>query len=119
MEGERMLVKVTIVHEGQTFSGEVEVNPVGTQKTLVRPRVPALETSTDSPTKPSGAVEFLYRRGFFKESRRLADVFAKLSSDGFNFSRQSIFMAMRAAPFLAVTGRRGAYAFVQKFPPRN
>jgi len=114
-----MLVKVTVVHEGQTFSGEVEIHPVGAQKTSPKPHISAAHAANDVATKPSGAVELLYRRNFFKESRRLADVFAKLSNEGYNFSRQSIFMAMKAAPFLAVTGRRGAYAFVQKFPPQT
>jgi len=114
-----MIVKVTVVHEGQTFMGEVEIHPVGPQKTHAKPHVATVSTTGDHATKPSGAVELLYRGGFFKEARRLADVFAKLGSEGYNFSRQSIFMAMKAAPFLAVNGRRGTYAFVQKFPPRT
>lgn len=113
-----MLVKLTIMHEGQTYVGEVEVQAVAARKVHAMTRASAEPSPGDYATKPSGSVEFLYKGGFFKESRRLPDVCARLREEGYNFSRQSIFMALKAAPFLALTGKRGTYSFVQKFPPR-
>lgn len=118
-EATQMLVKVTVVHEGQTYVGEAELRPVGAEKMTSKARASADQISGDYANKPSGAVELLYRQGFFKESHRLPDVCTKLQGDGYNFSRQSILMALKAAPFLALNGRRGAYSFVQKFPPRT
>lgn len=111
-----MRVQIKVTHKGQTYSGEVELYPADTEKTVTKPY--KIVTSTiDIVTKPSAAVELLHRNGFFKESHKLSDVSNELRNEGYNFSRQSIFMALKAATFLALTGKRGSYSFVQKFPP--
>ncbi len=112
-----MRVQVRVLHEGRTYYGEVQLNPTGPEKAVSRPL--KIETSivNNIATRPSAAVELLYRKGFFKESRKFPDVSNELRKEGYNFSRQSIFMALKAAGFLALTGTRGSYRFVQKFPP--
>jgi hypothetical protein len=119
VEEKLMRVKLNIVHEGQTYFGEVELHPAGTEKATSKPHRTGTQTTSDIATRPSAAVDLVYRKGFFKESRRLSEVFDELRSEGYNFSRQSIFMALKAARFLALTGPRGSYRFVQKFPPMD
>jgi hypothetical protein len=114
-----MIVRISVVHEGQAFSGEVELHPVRRHQTLERLPAPSSSAALDRARKPSAAIELLYQAGFFKEARRLPDVSDKLREAGYNFSRQAVFMALKAAEFLALTGRRGAYRFVQKFPPET
>lgn len=112
-----MIVKISVVHEGHGFSGEVELHPVRHRQTVEKPPTEAIDTGAGGARKPSGAIELLYQTGFFKEARRLPDVSDKLRETGYNFSRQAVFMALKAAEFLTLTGRRGEYRFVQKFPP--
>lgn len=114
-----MRVKLHVVHEGQTYVGEVELHLGGTEKASSKPQRMGVQVTSDIATKPSAAVDLLYRKGFFKESRKLFDAYEELRKEGYNFSRQSIFMALKAAPFLAVNGKRGSYAFVQRFPPHS
>ena len=113
-----MRVQLNVVHEGQTYFGELELHPSGTERAQSKPSKTGTQTASSIATRPSAAVELLYRKGFFKESRKLADAFDELRNEGYNFSRPSIFMALKAAAFLAQTGRRGSYGFVQKFPSK-
>ncbi len=114
-----MRVRLHVLHEGQTYVGEIDLHPEGTEKTSPKPRKMIVEVTSDIARKPSAAVELLYRKVFFKESHKLSDVCEELRKQGYNFSRQSVFMALKAAPFLGVNGRRGSYVFVQKFPPQS
>jgi hypothetical protein len=114
-----MIVKLNIVHEGEVFSGEVELRSGGGLRVPTKRSSPAAQVAGEVATKPSAAIELLYRRGYFKEPRRLGQIFANLRDEGYNFSRPSISMALKAAPFVAINGRRGEYEFVQKFPPHS
>jgi len=112
-----MNVRIEITHEGETFFGEVElVGRKGAQKRFAD----APTKGTTKPAlvkKPSTAVEFLYRKAFFFDPHTLAETWAELQKQGFNFSRPAILMALQAADYLTMTGKRGSYRFVQKFPP--
>jgi hypothetical protein len=68
-------------------------------------------------TRPSDAIDGLYRTGFFSHERTLSDALKQLTQDGYNFSPPSILMALKARQFLQRRGARGSYRFVQKFPP--
>jgi len=111
-----MRVELTVVHEGVTYTGGIELAPWrGGKKVAVLSKAGAIPKQVI--TKPSKAVALLYRGGFFGPERRLGEVSKDLATKGFNFSKQSILMALKAADFLAVRGQRGDYRFVQKFPP--
>jgi hypothetical protein len=109
-------VQIKIIHENEIYIGELELSLEGAEKPLSRQQKVQASVSKGVVTKPSSAVEFLYQKAFFKESRKLSDVVNELQREGYNFSKQAIFMALKAANFLAVTGRRGSYGFIQKFP---
>jgi hypothetical protein len=111
-----MRVQITIVHEGRTYRGEVELQPESGERIDSKALKVRSPVAAEVATRPSNAVELLYRRGFFKEARKLPDVSNELGREGYNFSRQSVFMALKAAAFLHVIGKRGSYGFVQKFP---
>jgi hypothetical protein len=112
-----MRAKLSITHEGQRFVGEVDLQPAGSEKLLSSSQRTGGDGAREVARKPSEAVGLVYRNGFFKESRALPDVLDELRQAGYSFSRQSILMALQAARFLARTGTRGSYRFIQKFPP--
>lgn len=112
-----MRVQLKVIHDGQTYFGEVELYAGRPEKAVSKALRRGASTVENIATRPSAAVEMLYHRSFFKEPRKLPDVFDELRKEGYNFSRPSILMALKAAGFLALTGRRGSYSFVQKFPP--
>jgi hypothetical protein len=116
MKEQSMRVQISVVHEGRTYHGEVELQLGSAQSLDSKISKVQSRNATEVATRPSDAIELLYRRGFFKEARRLPDVSNELGREGYNFSRQSVFMALKAATFLLVIGKRGAYGFVQKFP---
>ncbi|HJW20479.1 MAG TPA: hypothetical protein VJ571_07990 [Candidatus Nitrosotalea sp.] len=66
--------------------------------------------------KPGDAIVLLYENEFFKEERKLLDVTTTLSKQGYNFNRNSVYMALEGADFLNKKGTRGSYKFVQKYP---
>lgn len=112
-----MKVTIEITHEGQTFSGQLELPPsAGSGKAPTKPlrsdKVPVAPIK-----KPSAALQLLYRKNFFREAHNLAEVWNELRKEGYNFSRPAVLMALQAAEFLTMTGKRGSYRFVQKFPP--
>lgn len=111
-----MRVELTVVHEAVTYAGGIELSPSKGGKKVAVLSKPA-PVPKQSITKPSKAVAMLYRGGFFGPERGLGEVSKDLATKGFNFSKQSILMALKAADFLAVRGQRGHYRFVQKFPP--
>ena len=112
-----MKVKISIIHEGKAYSGEVELFSAGPEKVASKPSKTEAFSAKGIATKPSAVVEMLYRKHFFKEPRKLPDVWNELRKEGYNFSRPSILMALKAASYLTMTGKRGSYRFVQKFPP--
>lgn len=118
VEGEqRMKVKIEITHEGQTFMGEVEL-VLSASSDESRSNAESDKPAKPEPIrKPSPAVEFLYRKDFFKESQTLRETWEELRNEGFNFSRPAVLMALQAADYLTMSGKRGSYRFVQKFPP--
>ena len=112
-----MKVKINVVHEGKSYFGEVELLLAGNDKAMSKLAKTKTSIAKSVVTKPSGVVAMLYGKHFFKEPRKLPDVWNELRKEGYNFSRASILMALKAASYLTMNGRRGSYAFVQKFPP--
>ena len=116
-ETKAMNVKIEITHEGQTFAGEVELT-VSASEEKKHSQAESNRTAKNEPIrKPSAAVEFLYRKNFFRDPQTLRETWDKLGKEGFNFSRPAVLMALQAAEYLTMTGKRGSYRFVQKFPP--
>jgi hypothetical protein len=112
-----MRAKLSIIHEGKRFVGEVELHAVDSEVPAAGSHTPRTEAPHDVARKPSEAVDLVYRKGFFKDRRGLSDVVNELHQAGYFFSPQSILAALKAARFLVQTGVRGSYRFVQKFPP--
>src|ERR1051326_1353436 len=110
-----MNVRIEITHEGQTFAGQVELvasasgEKNGSHGKSIKPAKP------EPIRKPSTAVEFLYREDFFRDPQTLPETWDQLRNKGFNFSRPAVLMALQAAEYLTMTGKRGSYRFVQKF----
>jgi hypothetical protein len=112
-----MKAELTIIHGGKRFVGAADLHPVDSEGTRPASQTAGSDAPRDVARKPSGAVDLAYRKGFFKERRALSEVVDELQQVGYFFSRQSILAALKAARFLAQTGARGSYRFVQKFPP--
>jgi len=112
-----MRVRIEITHEGQSYSGEMDLHSSAVVRKMSSSPTRFEHSSTHAVRKPSAAIEFLYRKNFFKESHGLAEVWEELRKEGYNFSRPAILMALKAASYLTMTGKRGSYRFVQKFPP--
>lgn len=112
-----MRVKISIIHEGRAYTGEVELSSAGAEKAVSKPSKTETLSAQGIATKPSAVIEMLYNKQFFKEPHKLPDVWNELRKEGYNFSRPSILMALKAASYLTMAGRRGSYSFVQKFPP--
>ena len=110
-----MKLQVQVTENGKTFAGEAvlsEVQPHGRQSRRQQKSV-----RTARPNKPSEAIHALYGKGFFATARTLGDSMTQLGRDGYNFSGPSILMALKAKEFLQRRGSKGAYRFVQKYPP--
>jgi hypothetical protein len=65
------------------------------------------------------ALALLHQQGFFQTRRRRAEVSKKLESMRFNFTGNTLSMALAAAPFLSRFGKLGDYSFAQKYPPEK
>lgn len=112
-----MRVRIDIVHEGRSYSGEMDLLPSTLAEKVSSKPLRIEKTATQTVRKPSAAVEFLYHKNFFKDPHYLAEVWDELRKEGYNFSRPAILMALKAASYLTMSGKRGSYRFVQKFPP--
>ncbi len=112
-----MNVKIEITHGGQTFAGEIELTVLASGEKKRSQAKSNRTAKNELIRKPSGAVEFLYRKNFFRAPQTLPETWEQLCNDGFNFSRPAVLMALQAAEYLTMTGKRGSYRFAQKFPP--
>jgi hypothetical protein len=112
-----MNVKIEIIHEGQTFSGEIELLPLLAGEARHLKVESSGRVIPQSIKKPSAALQFLYRKNFFRDPQTLPEVWNELRKEGFNFGRPAVLMALQAADYLTMNGKRGSYRFVQKFPP--
>ena len=112
-----MKIRIWVSEGGKTYEGETVLSIVS-----------HLRGSTDDHekqaaraplTKPSGAVDNLYAKGFFGTGRTLGETLAQLGNDGFNFSSPSVLMALQSRSFLQRRGTKGSYRFVQKYPSKS
>ncbi len=110
-----MRIQIRILESGKTYEGEIDLMKVGSVGEVEEKR--GANIAEVARTKPSEAIDGLYRTGFFSRERTLADALAQLGKDGYNFSPPSILMALKARGFLQRRGNKGSYRFVQKFPP--
>ena len=111
-----MKVHLRVISGSQTYVGEVDLHPVEPVQNSSRDAKEGAEARGVA-TMPSQAVRLLYSRGFFGVGRLLPETSNELRKGGYNFSNASISMALRAAEFLQVRGKRGAYMYIQKYPP--
>ncbi len=110
-----MKLHITVVHEGRTYVGDVELDAADSPK---RTAVDGKQVSQQTgPTRPGQAIERLYERSFFKTPRTLTDTIRELAKNEYNFGSSSVLMALQATDFLRQRGKRGSYMFVQKYPP--
>ncbi len=112
-----MRAHIVVSSDGRTFEGDVELRLVGGSVGKSRNAKPQVSSGKARVTKPSDAIERLYRNGFFKAGHKLSEVVKELEKDGFNFGRPSVAMALGRAQYLQTRGTQGAYTYVQKFPP--
>jgi len=110
-----MKVQIRIFQNGKVFDGEAILSEVHGHHREPVGRI--VRSSVSKSTKPSGAVDGLYGKGFFASARALGDVVGQLGRDGYNFSAQSIFMSLKSRKYLHRRGTKGSYQFVQKYPP--
>lgn len=110
-----MRVQIILSDIGKTYEGEAILTPTASRKKS--DGVPKSRAEGARARKPSEAVERMYRTGFFTDQRRLGEAMQQLGEDGYNFSRQSVHMALMSRAFLQRRGRKGSYHFIQKYPP--
>src|SRR5882757_5986378 len=97
-----MKVQVRVMENGKTFAGEAVLTELRSGGRLAQKRDKSARKIR--PNKPSGAIDGLYGKGFFAAERTLRDSMTQLGHDGYNFSAQSIDMALKSKKFLQ---RRG------------
>jgi hypothetical protein len=109
-----MKVQVRVSENGKTYEGEVVLAEVRSRSG--KREAPAAKPR---PSRPSEALDSLYKKGFFRTERTLGSAVEQLGKDGYNFSRPSVLMALQSRVFLQRRGAKGSYRFVQKYPPSS
>ncbi len=61
-------------------------------------------------------LKILYREGFFRGAKKLADTVNRLSKKGYNFPLTNVDKALQRAPYLIRKGKRSSYTYIQKYP---
>ena len=112
-----MQIQIRISHDGRVFEGDAVLSETASHRGTAR--VAVASGKRDRATKPAGAVDDLYSKGYFSDERALADVRAQLRKDGYNFSPPAILMALKAREYLQRRGSKGNYRFAQKYPPKS
>lgn len=108
-----MKINITLTNDkGEKFVGEVELT-----KTSDKKRIKKIVKTTEDKSKPFYSIKKIYKKGFFKEGKKLADVNSSLKGMGFNFKPGSIQFALDTAEFLDRRGTKGKYKWIQKIPP--
>jgi hypothetical protein len=64
-----------------------------------------------------GALEILWQQRVFRDAKNLGAIREELSRRGYNFNEAHLAKALTRCKFLTRRGSRGAYAYIQKFPP--
>jgi hypothetical protein len=110
-----MRVEIRVTAGARAFEGEAllnEVRPKAAQRSMAGKR-----SDKAAATKPSEALERLYRRMFFASPRTLGETMSELSKGGYNFNPPSVLMALKGKECLQRRGSKGSYRFVQRYPP--
>jgi hypothetical protein len=107
-----MHIQIRITQAGKIFEGEATLAEAQSSDGKK-----AESVKNERPTKPAGALDSLYREGYFAAERALVDVRSQLQQGGFNFGAPSVLMALRSKNYLQRRGNKGSYRFVQKYPP--
>lgn len=107
-----MKINITLTNDkGEQFVGEVELAKTSDQKPIRK----TVKTTEDK-SKPIHSIKKIYKKGFFKEGKKLMNVNSSLKEMGFNFKEGSIQYALDNAEFLDRRGNKGKYKWIQKFP---
>jgi hypothetical protein len=109
-----MKIQFRVWQSGKVFEGEAVLVKAASSKTS--PRIAKERPTAGHANKPSGALDLLYRKGFFAIERTLRAVLDQLRKDGYNFSPPSVLMALKSRQYLHRRGAKGSYRFVQKYP---
>ena len=64
------------------------------------------------------AVRALYAKGLFAQGKKIADVTAALSGEGFHFGYDTTLKALQRAPYLRAEGAKGNRRYFQRYPPK-
>ncbi len=108
-----MKINITLTNDnGEQFVGDVELTKTSDQK-----RIRKTVKTTEDKSKPTYSIKKIYKKGFFKEGKKLADINSSLKGMGFNFKLGSIQYALDNAEFLERRGGKGKYKWIQKIPP--
>ena len=110
-----MKAEIRILHDGKVFEGTAVLAELGRKVDLATKNAEPVNQSR--PTKPAGAIDALFGRGYFATERTLSDVREQLRQDGYNFGPPSVLMTLQSKDYLQRRGTKGSYRFVQKYPP--
>lgn len=62
------------------------------------------------------ALKILWEEDFFRDRRKKAEIVAVLAKRGNHFNDAELGMALGRAKHLTRSGKRGSYAYIQKYP---
>lgn len=114
-----MKVRIEVIQKGgRIYSGEIELQPSSRKHRVSSQTGNGKARRSDSrASKPTSVLKELYRSGFFVERKTLAEVVKVFGKKGHNPNKSTIASALYRAPFLRTLGPRGAYKYIQKYPP--
>jgi len=76
---------------------------------FVKKAKPSLVKKSESYSGATGGVRFLIAKEFFKEKRKLGDVWDALTKNGYHWSRQAVDMALKG-----LSSRRGPLVLLKE-----
>jgi len=108
-----MKAKLTIEINGTIYSGESELHEAQFTNTK-----PLTKIKKSKPITPTQIIKDLYSTNFFSTQKKLSEVVTQFISKGYNLSQSDIQIPLNRAKFLRRDGKRGNYAYVQKYPSK-
>lgn len=79
-----------------------------------------MSKGNSSPKTATEALKILWKKKFFNSSaQKLSNVSNKLSEMGYNSPQSILGKALERAAYLTRRGKKGAFEYIQKYPPEN
>lgn len=76
---------------------------------FIRKTKPSPEKKSESYSGATGGARFLISKGYFKEKRKLGDIRDALTKNGYHWSRQTVYMALKG-----LSSRRGPLVMLKE-----